>query len=434
MKKIITASLSISLLASSFSPVLAAENDLLNDSLTNLVPLVLKELNGVQKASVANTLDSANESDFFKLVLDKDQLVDLKVSGLKNEEVWFTLSSKDGEQILNFDEPVGDTLAQKVSLAKGEYIIRLYLRYSHQVSNYKFDVQLQDKGEFFEVEPNNTFETANYLPLNTSMIGHANVNQESDNTYPTWQPDYYKFEVPVTQKYGIKYTSETIARVYLYDEARTLLNSNAENKTFNLTPGTYYVKVEHYTSEERDYTIEVDTLKFSDVTLNTSGVKEIAFLSNLGIIGGYDDGTFRPNDYVKKGQAASMVVKALGLSTKNRPTTSYKDISKHWANDAIKTLVDEGILPDGKKFDPNANLTRGEMASIIVNAYKLKGVSSTVFSDVPKSSTAYPYVSALAANNITTGYGDGTFKPKNPLTRAHFSIFLSRAMDDRYKQ
>lgn len=309
MKKIITASLSISLLASSFSPVLAAENDLLNDSLTNLVPLVLKELNGVQKASVANTLDSANESDFFKLVLDKDQLVDLKVSGLKNEEVWFTLSSKDGEQILNFDEPVGDTLAQKVSLAKGEYIIRLYLRYSHQVSNYKFDVQLQDKGEFFEVEPNNTFETANYLPLNTSMIGHANVNQESDNTYPTWQPDYYKFEVPVTQKYGIKYTSETIARVYLYDEARTLLNSNAENKTFNLTPGTYYVKVEHYTSEERDYTIEVDTLKFSDVTLNTSGVKEIAFLSNLGIIGGYDDGTFRPNDYVKKDKPLQWLLK-----------------------------------------------------------------------------------------------------------------------------
>src|SRR5690606_38991098 len=50
------------------------------------------------------------------------------------------------------------------------------------------------------------------------------------------------------------------------------------------------------------------------------------------------------------------------------------------------------------------------------------------FKDVPKGHTAYDAVKELAAAGITTGYEDGTFKPQNNLSRAHISVFLTRAL------
>ncbi len=50
------------------------------------------------------------------------------------------------------------------------------------------------------------------------------------------------------------------------------------------------------------------------------------------------------------------------------------------------------------------------------------------FSDVPVGSTWHQYVEALAASGITTGYGDGTFRPDNPVTRGQMAAFLSRAL------
>lgn len=80
-------------------------------------------------------------------------------------------------------------------------------------------------------------------------------------------------------------------------------------------------------------------------------------------------------------------------------------------------------------FDPDATLTRAQMAKVVALAYNLKGTSSTNFKDVSKDHWAYPYVQQLAANKITTGYGDNTFKPDEAISRAHFGLFLYRAIN-----
>ncbi|MGG3005710.1 S-layer homology domain-containing protein [Geobacillus stearothermophilus] len=168
--------------------------------------------------------------------------------------------------------------------------------------------------------------------------------------------------------------------------------------------------------------------KFTDVTTFQN---EINQLVELGIIQGYPDGTFRPNNPITRLQAVTMIVREMKLNTSNRPDPKFKDVKKGMPGyDIIAAAVDEGIV-DGKSngtFAPYELLTRAQMAKILVKAYKLKSKDSHFkeFKDVPSKHWAYSYIGILASNNITKGYSNGTFKPDSYITRAHFAVFLSR--------
>jgi hypothetical protein len=174
--------------------------------------------------------------------------------------------------------------------------------------------------------------------------------------------------------------------------------------------------------------------EFKDVASNYWAKKEIEYLTSLGIIAGYQNGHFGINDHVKRGQAAVMVTRALKLKLGDGSKVTYKDVKgKHWAQKEIEALVREKIFsPKGTTFQPEKSLTRGEMAAILVNAYKLTADNVSSFKDVP---TEHPYVKEiliLAANGITTGYEDGTFKPNQPVTRTQFAVFFSRVLNEEF--
>jgi hypothetical protein len=172
---------------------------------------------------------------------------------------------------------------------------------------------------------------------------------------------------------------------------------------------------------------------FNDLT-HHGAASEIEYLYSKGVIKGYQDGTFRPNNSVTRVQAITMTARALNLNLNNRPNPGFKDIPvDHYAYREIAAAVAEGIYPKSDHLYPNAAISRESMARMIVSAFKLKGESQNVFKDVPKSYWAYPYITKLSANNITTGYTDNTFKPKNKLTRAQFSMFLARSMSNDFK-
>ncbi|MFS1515753.1 S-layer homology domain-containing protein [Bacillus sp. SCS-151] len=172
---------------------------------------------------------------------------------------------------------------------------------------------------------------------------------------------------------------------------------------------------------------------FSDVSDDFWAKNEIEFLSGENIIKGFSDGTFKPNDEVKRVQAAIMIVRALGLDTSNRPNPGISDINflDQEAFKAIATVVDEGIFAKEDYFYPYSALTRGEMAVALVNAYKLEGTYEGEITDV--SNELFPYVSLLASNGITQIYDDNTYKPDNTVKRAHFAVFFSRVLDDSFK-
>ncbi|HWO77550.1 MAG TPA: S-layer homology domain-containing protein [Bacillus sp. (in: firmicutes)] len=174
---------------------------------------------------------------------------------------------------------------------------------------------------------------------------------------------------------------------------------------------------------------------FSDVPSDYWAYKEISFLVEQQIIKGYQDGRFGPNDPIKRMQAAEMLVKALGLSTENRPNPNFKDIKPgDYGYEIAATVADEGIMTGSNGyFNPWKPLTRGQMAKILGEAYGLEYVFDADFTDVSPNHWAFGYVSALLGNAITTGYPDQTYRPDQLLTRAQFSVFMARILDDSFK-
>jgi hypothetical protein len=177
-------------------------------------------------------------------------------------------------------------------------------------------------------------------------------------------------------------------------------------------------------------------VKFPDVDSSYWAYNEINYLVENQIIRGYKDGRFGPNDAIKRMQAAEMLVKALGLSTENRPNPNFKDIKPgDYGYEYAATLADEGIMTGSNGyFKPWDTLTRGQMAKILAEAYGLSYIFDADFTDVPYEHWAYDYVASLVSNHITTGYPDKTYRPNAKLTRAQFAAFMARILDDSFKQ
>lgn len=174
---------------------------------------------------------------------------------------------------------------------------------------------------------------------------------------------------------------------------------------------------------------------FSDVNSSYWAYNEINYLASKKIING-KNGKFLPEDSIKRMQAAEMLVKALGLDTKNRPNPNFKDLKPgDYGYDYAATLADEGIMTGSNGyFKPWDTLTRGQMAKILAEAYHLDYAFGSEFDDVDVESWLYDYVSCLVDNNITTGYSDNTYRPNAPLKRSQFSAFMARVLDDSFKQ
>lgn len=171
--------------------------------------------------------------------------------------------------------------------------------------------------------------------------------------------------------------------------------------------------------------------RFVDVPNNHWAAKEIASLVEQKVINGFPDGTFKPGASITREQVAVMIVRQLKLDTNNRKNPNFRDVQpSDYSYKEIATVAELGLLTGRRAgyFDPKAQLTRAEAAVILQRAYNLKSGENLSFKDVSKAKWdwAYDAILSLAANNISTGYPDKTFKPANPVTRAEFAAFLYR--------
>lgn len=167
---------------------------------------------------------------------------------------------------------------------------------------------------------------------------------------------------------------------------------------------------------------------FSDVSPKNANYDAIHTMVTKGIIKGYEDGTFKPNETLTRKHAATLINRAVKLKPIKNVAVP-KDLTKSNAYYAdLMALLNAGLLEKDTKgnVNPNKALSRGEMAKILATAFNLKGTKHSL-KDVSKTYDAY--VAALYENNVTTGFEDGTFKEKQSLTRAHYAVFMYRAMD-----
>ncbi|WP_050182640.1 N-acetylmuramoyl-L-alanine amidase [Domibacillus robiginosus] len=161
---------------------------------------------------------------------------------------------------------------------------------------------------------------------------------------------------------------------------------------------------------------------FSDVPSRAS--KEVNYLAEGGIANGSSTTIFASDKIVTRAEAAVFIGRALQLNGKQRET-SFKDVgSGNFASGYIQSAVEKGILSgyDGGRFQPDGQVTRGEMAVMLSKAF---GYS---FGGTLSGATK-----ALMSQGIARGLEDGTFGSDNLITRVDFSVFLARAINPEFR-
>ncbi|MBN3524389.1 endo-beta-N-acetylglucosaminidase [Paenibacillus apiarius] len=152
------------------------------------------------------------------------------------------------------------------------------------------------------------------------------------------------------------------------------------------------------------------------------------------VITAYPDGTFKPQQSMTRAEAAAMFARALQLNPDQASSVQFTDVAdNHWAQGFIEAAAQQGIIAgkDAKKFKPNDSITREELSVMIVRALKLTdGAQALSFSDRDAvASWALEAVKIAAGHNLVKGYPDGTFQPKQSVSRAEAALMINRVMD-----
>ncbi|KHE70438.1 S-layer homology domain-containing protein [Halobacillus sp. BBL2006] len=312
----------------------------------------------------------------------------------------------------------------------------------------KFKASSFDSEIFYEYEPNDSMELADWVPYGSYGMGYFDSfedldfyqmdlpsrgdieittvsNEYADSTIPialVVTPDWEILDIIETEGYidgGLKFIFETIEGV---------------------TPGPHYIVLVNGTDDydaaepylfDVQYTYEEPPISFPDV-VGTWAEPYVDYMVEQNLMNGYPDGTFGTNNRITRSEAAAVIARELGLYPE---IAEFKDVPRtHWASEYIGAMESAGILSgysDGT-FRPNASLSREEMAALVVKSYFLEGRSDVKFSDVNKSRWSYPYIQNLVANEIVNGYPDGTFRPTSSIKRSEFAAMMARLLSDEY--
>ncbi|GKV65931.1 MULTISPECIES: S-layer homology domain-containing protein [unclassified Sporosarcina] len=174
-------------------------------------------------------------------------------------------------------------------------------------------------------------------------------------------------------------------------------------------------------------------VQFTDVPESKVYYEAVQSLSSRGYISGYADGTFRPAAHVTRGQAAKIIANVLQLDTKKVENPDFKDISTaHQYYGYIAALVEAGVISgfEDQTFKPNQSMTRAHMSKMIVKGFGLEATDQNAISpfiDVSSKHWFAPYVESLRNNNITTGTTPTTFSPNELVTRSQLASFVTRS-------
>ncbi len=159
---------------------------------------------------------------------------------------------------------------------------------------------------------------------------------------------------------------------------------------------------------------------------------DITFLYEEGLIGGYQDNTFRPNAKITRAEVTAILERWLQFPDSQK--TPYRDVpSKHWAYDDILAASAGGVISgyaDGT-FRPGQSITRAELASLLSRVFGDSHLQGSGFQDVESSHWAYDAIVAMQGQGLISGYSDGLFKPEAPVTRAEFSAMLARSIKSK---
>lgn len=319
-------------------------------------------------------------------------------------------------------------------------------------------------------ESNNDAPTDNMISEN----GEDNVLFQSDTTkydevfdvvlkYERVKKQDFKYVLVVLAKNG----DETGTGVYLADEEITLTATPKSGYAFDCWE---FIAQNGATIEDENSSTTTLTMPSQNVAIRANFVKEYKNSTNSGVnyntntvggekidskslikdlaetlefvhydkyMEGYEDGSFRPNEYMTRAEVFAIIYNLSEVSEDDVELSilnQYEDVSKDVSHaTAIAYVLEKELIVDFKDgmIRPNCFITRGEIASLLNRAYNRKVLKSSknnnvILSDI-KGHWAENDIQNLINADVINGYKDGTFKPNNAITRAEIAIFVNHA-------
>ena len=149
------------------------------------------------------------------------------------------------------------------------------------------------------------------------------------------------------------------------------------------------------------------------------------------IIGGYSDGTFRPDNSITRGAFAGILDRFLKFQTAS-PAGTFSDLDGNYWEDAILKLHASGVyLGNNGAALAGDTITRQQAVTMIGRAFDITGETTTVhYLDADQvSSYAQPYLVEMSARGYITDSSDGYFRPTEPITRAEIVTILDNMIE-----
>ena len=149
---------------------------------------------------------------------------------------------------------------------------------------------------------------------------------------------------------------------------------------------------------------------------------------------GYEDGMIKPGNNITRAEVATIFFRLLTDNARERfwsTTNEFSDVNAgSWYNNAISTLSNMGIITgyDDGTFKPNAQITRAEFVTIATRFFSYKADYDGAFKDVSYLSWYADYVQAAVDMGLVSGYPDGSFRPGNNITRAEAVTIVNRVL------
>ncbi|MBE9050100.1 S-layer homology domain-containing protein [Nostocales cyanobacterium LEGE 11386] len=176
---------------------------------------------------------------------------------------------------------------------------------------------------------------------------------------------------------------------------------------------------------------------FYDVSSNYWAAQFIQQLSQRGVIAGFPDGSFRPEEPVTRAQFAAMVNKAFPKAPQ-RQAINFVDVpGNYWASNAIRQAYTIGFLSGypGNRFEPNQNIPRQQVLVALANGLEYRPTANTettlqYFSDrFNIADYARSPIAAAAERKIVVNYPNVQFlNPTATATRAQVAAFIYQAL------
>lgn len=226
----------------------------------------------------------------------------------------------------------------------------------------------------------------------------------------------------------VKGTANAKDEITVYDASNRKLGSITVNNSgvFTVFLDRALIYGETIKIEAKDEKGAISKLEYKVTKNAVETVKAISYIK------GYPDGTFRPQANVTRAEAAQMFATLLngGANFGTSSATRFSDASDNWFSKAVNYVVAKGLIsgyPDGT-FKPNESITRAEFAQMISGYVKNEKKSTTDFQDV-KDHWAKDAIDKLYGNKNVSGYPDGSFKPNAKITRAEAVTILNSVFD-----